>query len=274
MTDIQHWSREVAEDPGAPSFVPLARAYRKQGRRTAARNVVLRGLERNPEHVAAHALLALIHVEDGDRQEAGDEWETVLRLDPGNFQASRGLGFLALEQGDLDVARRHLDNAARTRPDDPVVAQARQVLSRRQKGVERGPAHRTARSAFSGNGGREPARLFESLRVDAPFMGALVLDEQGLVLAGSLDLENGRGELLGALLNTAAEEARRTAELLGLGDWDGLLMDCAGATLHLSTVADGAVVLVVARRDAPAGWVVRTATRARALARSFLEGSE
>jgi tetratricopeptide (TPR) repeat protein len=273
MTEIQLWSREVAEDPGAPSFVPLARAYRRQGRRNAARNVVLRGLERNPEHVAAHALLALIRVEDGDRTAAGDEWETVLRLDPGNFEASRGLGFLALERGELDVARRHLDNAARTRPDDPVVAQARQVLTRRQRGVEAASAQRTARPALSSNGGREPARLFDSLRVDAPFMGALVLDEQGLVLAGSLDLGNGRGELLGALLNTAVEEARRTAELLGLGDWDGLLMDCAGATLHLSTVTDGAAVLVAARRDAPAGWVVRVATRARDLARSFLEDS-
>ncbi|NIP83747.1 MAG: tetratricopeptide repeat protein [Gemmatimonadetes bacterium] len=143
MTDIQRWTREVAEDPGAHAFVRLARAYRRQGRRAAARNVVLRGLERNPEHLGGHALLAVIHVEEGDRQLAEDEWETVMRLDPDNFDASRGLGFLALERGELDVARRHLDNAARMRPDDPVVAEARQVRCSAAWRAAIGPRRRT-----------------------------------------------------------------------------------------------------------------------------------
>ncbi|MFO7895206.1 MAG: tetratricopeptide repeat protein, partial [Longimicrobiales bacterium] len=130
--DIERWTREVAENPGAPSFVRLARAYRAQGRREAARTVVLQGLEHSPEHIGAHGLLALIHVEDGERQKAGDEWETMLRLDPGNFDASRGLGFLALERGDLDAARRHLEAAADVRPDDPAVTQALEVLVRRE----------------------------------------------------------------------------------------------------------------------------------------------
>ena len=103
--DLQRWSREVAEDPGAPSFVRLARAYRRQGRRQAARDVVVAGLGRHPEHVDAHALLALLHVESAERERARDEWETVLRLDPGNFDASRGLGFLALRRRRLDAAK-------------------------------------------------------------------------------------------------------------------------------------------------------------------------
>ncbi len=284
MTDIQRWTREVAEDPGAHAFVRLARAYRRQGRRAAARNVVLRGLERNPEHLGGHALLAVIHVEEGDRQLAEDEWETVMRLDPDNFDASRGLGFLALERGELDVARRHLDNAARMRPDDPVVAEARQVLSRLEGGDRTPPADRVGREDggraperdwASGTGtpvgGRDPVHLFDKLTANSPFLGAVVLDAQGLVLAGSLDLGEARAELLGAILNTAVAEARRTTELLGLGAWDGLLMDCADATLHVSALDDETVVLLAAGTDAPAGWIVRTAERARELARSFME---
>ncbi|NIP83746.1 MAG: hypothetical protein GWM90_32760 [Gemmatimonadetes bacterium] len=120
-------------------------------------------------------------------------------------------------------------------------------------------------------GGRDPVHLFDKLTANSPFLGAVVLDAQGLVLAGSLDLGEARAELLGAILNTAVAEARRTTELLGLGAWDGLLMDCADATLHVSALDDETVVLLAAGTDAPAGWIVRTAERARELARSFME---
>lgn len=291
--DLQRWSREVAEDPGAPSFVRLARAYRRQGRRAAAREVVVRGLERNPEHIEAHSLLALIQVEDGDREQARDEWETVLRLAPGNFDASRGLGFLALERNDLDAARRHLDAAARARPDDSTVAQAREVLQRRADrpapvsaaGTSTPPPHRAqdgpggqvATAASLGPGrvaGRDPGRLFEGLEGDAPFLGALVLDEQGLVLAGSLvEGTVGTAELLGALLNGVVEEAHRTAELLRLGEWEGLLVDCEQATLHVAPLQEGAVIVVVAPPRTPAGWVVRAASQAGQLAHRFMEAA-
>lgn len=316
--DIERWTREVAEHPGAASFVRLARTYRAQGRRDAARDVVLQGLEHNPEHIGGHGLLALIHVEDGERQRAGDEWETVLRLDPGNFDASRGLGFLALERNDLPAARRHLERAARSRPDDPAVAQALEVLERREvaagdggsagdearppsgdgsdrsaAGVAADPGAATAgadaagaadRADVDGGAGaagapgrtrgaavRDPARLFADLADDVPFIGAVVLDDQGLVIAGDLRLEGARGELLGALINTAVVEARRTTALLGLDAWNGLLLDCEAATLHVATLPGDAVVLMAVQVDAPAGWAVRTAGRARALAREFLE---
>lgn len=297
--NITRWTREVAENPGAPSFVKLARAYRAQGRRDAARDVVLQGLEHNPEHLAGHGLLALIHVEDGERQKAGDEWQTVLRLDPDNFDASRGLGFLALERGDLADARRHLETAAASRPDDPAVAQALEVLKGREargSGLAAGdtaPPSEVAQPtdsaveerpiADTGSTGipraaspepptvRDPTRLFDVLSGEAPFLGGVVLDEQGLVLAGAVELEGARGELLGALINTAVGEARRTTEMLGLGPWDGMLMDCDEATVHVAKLPDDHVVLLAARPGAPAGWTVRTAERAQSLARGFLE---
>lgn len=324
--NIERWTREVADDPGAASFVRLARAYRAQGRREAARDVVLQGLEHNPEHLGGHGLLALIHVEAGERERAGDEWETMLRLDPDNFDASRGLGFLALERNDLAAARRHLERAARSRPDDPAVTQALQVLERRERaahgesgdggppvdraretdpsgnGAERragrggspsgvgttsgapGVVHRAGRgpaasgraepSAAARTNGvrvRDPARLFDELAEDVPFVGAVVLDDQGLVVAGDIPLEGARSELLGALINTAVVEARRTTAMLGLDGWTGLLLDCDEATLHVAALPDDAVVLLAVRADAPAGWAVRAAARARSLAREFLE---
>lgn len=285
--ELQRWSRDVAEDPGSPSFVPLARAYRRQGRRDAALRVLLRGLERNPEHVDAHALLALLHVDAGEHKLAGDEWEIVLRLDPGNFDASRGLGFLALERGDLKGARRHLQAAARARPDETAVREALEILSRRETAVAgRAPGPGGARPVESGGpapeevarppaardrDGREPSQIFEALGRDAPFLGALLLDRKGLLLAGALADSAGAGaEALGGLLSPAVEEARRTASMLDMGAWEGMMVECDRALLHLAPVGDS-VLLLAARSDAPAGWVVRTAARARELALRFLE---
>jgi tetratricopeptide (TPR) repeat protein len=264
--DLQRWTREVAEDPGAPSFLRLARAYRRQGRRDAARDVVIRGLERRPDHADAHSLLALIHVEQGDLERARDEWETVLALDPGHFEASRGLGFLALERDEMAAARRHLDAALRARPDDATVAQARQLVDRRTGTRPVGSAG-SAPPPSAPN----PARAFDSLRAEGPFLGALVLDDQGLVLAGALEDEpDATAELLGGLFHGVVDEARRTADLVRMGGWQGLTVECDRTTFHLSPLGDGALVVAAPPRT-PAGWVVRVSALARKLADRFVE---
>ncbi|HKJ92507.1 MAG TPA: tetratricopeptide repeat protein, partial [Longimicrobiales bacterium] len=197
--DVQRWSEEVARDPGAPSFVPLARTYRRQGRRDAALRVCLRGLERNPTHVEGHTVLALLYLEAGDREKARDEWATALRLDPGDFEANRGIGFLELERGAFDKAREHLERAAAARPaDQPVQDALRLVRDKEREGKKPG------RGATSAG---DPGRVFASLAGDGPYLGALVLDAQGLVLAGDLEGEARRAEMLGAVLGGALAEA-------------------------------------------------------------------
>jgi predicted regulator of Ras-like GTPase activity (Roadblock/LC7/MglB family) len=139
--DLQRWSEELARNPASLSFLPLARAHRRNGRRDLAERVCVRGLEHHPSHVEAHALLALLHLEAGDRDRAADEWSTVLRLKPGNFEALRGMGFRYLEQNDLARARQHLERAALIRPNDIVVEEALRLLRQRQESeaLEVGP---------------------------------------------------------------------------------------------------------------------------------------
>jgi predicted regulator of Ras-like GTPase activity (Roadblock/LC7/MglB family) len=288
MTDrnIQRWSREVAEDPGAPPFVRLARAYRRQGRRGAARDIVVRGLARNPEHLEGHSLLALMHVEEGDPLRARDEWETVLRLEPGHFDACRGLGFLALERREFHAARRHLEAAARARPADSTVAQALQVLDQKtaaaapppDPGPPPGDHAETPAETPSGAGSAadaapwEPDHLFRPLDGEPCFAGALILDAHGMVLAGALAEEGeDSGALLGALLDGVVAEAGRTTDLVQLGAWQELMVECEKATMHVAPLDDGAVVVSKLRPRTPAGWVVRLAATARGLARRFME---
>lgn len=278
---LQRWSREVAEDPGAPSFVRLARAYRRQGRRTVAREVILRGLERRPDHLAAHSLLAMIHVEEGDHEKARDEWETALRLEPGHFDAALGLGLLALELSQFDGARRYLDMAARARPGDPTVAEARQVLVQRLRTAPTAPPAPGARPAgtptapgtvASRPAWGEPSAVFGSLMTEPSFLGGLVLDANGLVLAGEIKDDDGRvQELFGGLLHAVVREAHRTAALVRLGEWRELMVEAEEAVLHVAPLPHRAVVVLIARPGTQAGWVMRLSGRARELARRFLE---
>lgn len=267
--DVQRWSEEVARDPGAPSFVPLARTYRRQGRHDAALRVLLRGLERNPTHVEAHSTLALVYLETGEREKAWDEWSTALRLDPADFEANRGIGFLHLERGAWQEAVEHLSRAARARPADQAVADAFRLARQKISGDPRAVPAQPAPAV----GASDPAILFEELEGDAPFLGALLLDEQGLVLAGRLvEGERQRGEVLGAVLGGALEEAGRAALHLKLGSWHGLMLESGEAMIHVAPAGEDVSVLVAVRTGTPAGWVVRTAKRAGALARTFLEG--
>lgn len=331
--DLQRWSDEVARDPGALSFLPLAEAYRRQGRREAALRVCLRGLDRHPTHVEAHALLGKLYLEREDHERAADEWATVLRLDPQHFEAHRGLGFADLERGALGGAERHLSRALELKPGDPTVLAALDLLRQRRERQPNGagpgaagprspsragspgvasatasggqplgrplaprpvppyprraasPPPRPTAVATEAAGAAEaanakaveapvhdPARLFEPLAGETPFRGALVLDAQGLVLAGALAPDiAARGAGLGAALGPAIEEAVRTAALLDLGRWKGVLLETGEATLHVTALDEDCVVVLVLSRDAPAGWVMRAAQRATQIAKHFLE---
>jgi tetratricopeptide (TPR) repeat protein len=325
QADVRRWSDEVARDPKSLSFLPLARAYRKLGLRDAALQLCLRGLEAHPAHIDAHSLLALLYLEAGEHTRAADEWSMVLRIDPDNFEALRGLGFCYLEQDQMSRARQMLERAALQRPTDNTVQEALRLLGTRQELQEQGlarthgeltaddpweipeavaappaerpaaaappiaapavvtpprapqaapasphvsapaqapaPVQRTSVQAESPVSlSTDPTQLFDDLLAAGPLLGALLVDAQGLVLAGRLGQGvGGDAEVLGAVVGGAIGEAGRTAHHLALGAWRGILLEAEQALLHLAPVGETAIVVLAARRNTPAGWMMRTA---------------
>jgi predicted regulator of Ras-like GTPase activity (Roadblock/LC7/MglB family) len=376
QADLQRWSEEVARDPASLAFLPLARAYRRQGQREAARQLCIRGLENYPTHAEAHSLLALLYLEDGQRTKAADEWSMVLRIDPNHFEALRGIGFCYLEQDQLSRARQALERAALLRPADAAVQEALKVLGTRQELHAGGahtnaspddmidgsdvtvtqteasdatndaapsepsqpapiaeefdepwaqspastptmpaasmtpavnaappsiasnaavvqhpiaqqilgtqapatPSHTTAAAqpaahTVSAALPADPALLFESMLGAGPMLGVLLLDAQGLVMAGGFgDGSLGNADTLGATLGPAISEAARTVSLLALGEWRGMLLEAGTAVLHVSPVSNGqGFVLIAAKRNAPTGWVLRSAAQAVEIAARYVE---
>jgi tetratricopeptide (TPR) repeat protein len=121
---LRRWQEEVARDPGADAFVPLADLYRAQGRLDIALRVCWRGLERNPEHVEGHYLLGRIYRESDEAERAYDEWDIALGLEPSHLPSRRAMGLLCLERGQMAEAETHLRKALEVEPDDPRLLRA------------------------------------------------------------------------------------------------------------------------------------------------------
>ncbi len=235
----------MVRDPGAASFLHIARAYRRSGRRDAARAVALRALELEPTSVEGRELLALLHLEAGEHELAGAEWNTVLAHDPRSFEAHRGLGFLALEHGRLADARDHLGSAAALRPGDVIVRQALDLLEERT--AADGAAVPSAESETLGSRVRGPIQDFMR---ETGVRTVLVLNRSGQLLAHQgFDL---RYDVRSVATLTAAAHAsaHALAEITGADRWTHLHhtghekqlfltpFQAAGRSLVLVAIAD------------------------------------
>lgn len=288
---VRQWSEEVAADPASLSFLPLARAYREQGRRDAALKLCIRGLEKHPDNVEAHYLLGLLYREGGDTLKAFDEWDIALALDPEHAGSRREIGLVAHERGDHAIAVRHLERALETDAFDQEVRGALEESWARTNGGRGGsaspldtPARVAPPSAPAPVPNRPAApvaesvdphfdaatREFAALAGERGIVGAVLLDDQGFVLAGQMTVGGvDRGPEIAAVLSGASSEAGRALGHLGLGAWKGILVETPDAVVRLAPAGEG-MIAVAGRREVPTGWTLRIAARARDAALRFL----
>jgi len=304
---LRQWSEEVAADPGASAFLPLAQHYREAGRADAALRLVVRGLERRPHDVEAHYLLGQLYRDTGDQVKAFDEWDIALALAPEHHGARRQLGFLCHERGDLDAAERHLEKALEGDFEDEEVRRLLEELhaARRERrpvrrpaaaapapaapptevaapvppavasAAETTPSAAASPPAVSASAAASPFDTLESelraVGAERGMIGAVMLDPQGYVVAGEMQAGGrDRGPEIAAVLSPAHAEAERAVRHLKLGGWKGILVETPDAVIRLTPTPDGGMVAVAGRRDVPMGWVLRVAARARDAAARFV----
>lgn len=286
---VRQWSEEVAADPASLSFLPLADAYRAQGRHDAALKLCVRGLEKHPDHVQAHYLLGLLYREGGDLLKAFDEWDIALALDPEHAGSRREIGLAAHARGEHAIAVRHLERALETDAFDQEVRTALEDAWARThggRGASPAPAAPPARTAPAPAPPAAPAPVedaapadtrfdtatseFAALSAERGIVGAVLLDDQGFVLAGQMNVAGvDRAPDVAAVLSGASAEAERALGHLGLGAWKGILVETPDAVVRLAPAGEG-MIAVAGRREVPTGWTLRVAARARDAALRFL----
>jgi tetratricopeptide (TPR) repeat protein len=289
--DIRRWSEELAANPGSKVFLPLGEALRVRGQVDLARRVAIRGLERHPYDADAHDLLGRIHLDSGETEKAIDEWEAALRCTPGHGGALKGMGFICFQQGRLVDAEEYLTQAAAADPDgtdERIASGLARVRAELQRNTPPSAPMSVAngnRAVANGKNGHAPTEervVNEHLTGDARFLftdlvsvgdqAALLLDREGLVLAGTYVVSGGVdvSQEVGAALTGISDEARRAMRHLGLGDWSSIVFESEAARVAMAPAPEDGIVLVAAAPAMPHGLVRRVLDRVAARARAWL----
>ena len=271
MTDpIRELTAQLASDPQSLVFLELGEALRTRGQPAAAYKVARMGVNRYPELAASHDLLARVLADQGDRHAAAEAWRRVLELAPGHIGANKGLAFLAFRAGDPEGALPFLESALGAAPDDEGLA----VAVKRVRTALDGAAARAASaaeaaqvhppSALRGAEGFEP---FEEAR------GVVLLDTQGLRLAGTLEAPDGSdvSDAVAAHLQGVSREASRAARLLDLGAWESVTAESPDGHLLVLPPTQSTVLLLLRDARVPVGRLGLMAEQAARAARSWLE---
>jgi len=292
--DIRRWSDELARTPASMVFLPLGEALRTRGQTGVALRVAMRGLERHPYDADAHDLLARIYVDRGETEKALDEWDAAIRCTPGHAGALKGMGFVCFNQGRLVDAERYLAEAAAANPEDDGLTLALQRVrdeiasATPEPAPIAAPADPVTDHASNGNGAppsdvafaegdaqfepSDPRQLFADL-IGVADQAALLLDEDGLVLAGQYVVAGGQdvGAEVGAALSGISDEARRAMRHLPLGDWRTIIFETPAATVVMTPAPGDGLALVAAAPEVPSGLVRRALESVSQRAKRWME---
>lgn len=299
--DIRLMSELLAADPGSLVFLQLGEALRRKKQLDLAWRVATRGADRHPQRADARDLVARIAADRSDFARARTEWETALELSPGHPAAQKGLGFLLFAQGHHAEAEQLLSAAAAADPSDTSLAGALERLraasseylsERPTVAVEARNSDGTRASVMTQTAGASrPGRITQALAAPIPFAptpvdarelfdevlpdrthAALLLDDQGLVVAGHYRGPDGRdvAEDVGAQLSGVSDEAARAMKHLGLGAWRHISFEAQSASVAMAPSGTG-VLLVAAPRSVPLGFLRRVLDRSLERARKWME---
>jgi tetratricopeptide (TPR) repeat protein len=293
--DIRRWSDELARNPASMVFLPLGEALRTRGQAGVALRVAMRGLERHPYDADAHDVLARIYVDRGETEKALDEWDAAIRCTPGHPGALKGMGFVCFNQGRLADAERYLAEAAAASPEDEGLATAlrrvrEEIASANHASPSANEADPAPVAVVNGetNGhaapvvvvaeadtnfdASDPRLLFADL-IGVADQAALLLDEDGLVLAGQYVVSGGHdvGAEVGAALSGISDEARRAMRHLPLGDWRTIIFETPAATVVMTPAPQDGLALVAAAPEVPSGLVRRALESVSQRAKQWME---
>lgn len=278
--EIRRWSDELARDPDSLVFLPLGETLRRQGQLELALKIATRGLERHPHNPDAHDLLARIEVDRGQLQRAFDEWDMVLRLTPGHLGAFKGMAFVRFQQGRTDEAEELLKRAAEHGGDAEVTAALANLRGAGRSGVARdgvtrgapdNGAHHAPPATHHAIAPNDPRALFAEILGEHE-QTALLLDDQGLVLAGIYIGEDGAdvGAEVGAELSGVTEAARRASKHLDIGEWRSIVLETEVATVMMAPSSGDGLLVVAASKSTPLGLVRRVLDRCLERAHQWL----
>jgi tetratricopeptide (TPR) repeat protein len=116
--DIERLQHKIAKDPDSKLFVPLAEEYKKAGMVDEAINILVQGLEKQPNYLSARVSLGKIFMGKGLLNEAKDEFQKVISIISDNLYAHKKLAEIYRELGERDKTINELKIVLNLNPAD------------------------------------------------------------------------------------------------------------------------------------------------------------
>jgi predicted regulator of Ras-like GTPase activity (Roadblock/LC7/MglB family) len=180
------------------------------------------------------------------------------------------MGFVCFQQGRLSQAEEYLSAAAAQGDVDEQVARALAHVREARREVSERPRDP---SRLPSGTSHDPRFLFADVLSEAE-QTALLLDREGLVLAGAYVAWDGRdvGQEVGAELSGVTDAARRATRHLALGDWTSIVFETEDAVVAMAPSASDGLLVLATSRATPLGLVRRLLDRCTERARRWLGG--
>jgi tetratricopeptide (TPR) repeat protein len=114
---LSTFARSLEIDPGnAMTFENIGAVHLDAGRLPDAKRAFERAIASNAESSQAHSGLAMVAIRQGDRKTAISRWERAVTLQPSNFDALYDLSVQLAQDGQIDAAKRYMEQFVRTAP--------------------------------------------------------------------------------------------------------------------------------------------------------------
>ncbi len=131
--EIDKLKKKVEKNPKSKLFVPLAEAYKQRDMIDEAIEVLLKGINDQPEYTSAGVALGKIYLDKEMLTEAREEFEKVIRQIPDNLLAHKRLAYIYEEQGEHDMAVDKYQTVLDLSPNDVDAAEALESLKSRSQ---------------------------------------------------------------------------------------------------------------------------------------------
>ncbi len=135
--DIERLKEKINKDPNSKLFVPLAEEYKKAGMFDEAIDVLIKGLERQPNYLSARVSLGKIYTERGMLNEAKNEFEKVISSIPENLYAHKKLAEIYKSLGEKDKAIKEFKAVLRLNPMDEWAVANLAEIEREEQATEK-----------------------------------------------------------------------------------------------------------------------------------------
>lgn len=118
LKDIEYFSKKLEENPKSKVFMPLAMAYLKLEKYDETIEICTKGLDNNPDYIAAKTILAQAFLGKGMLNEAKGLLLEVATFSKDNHRANKLLGEIYRAEGNIEKAIYYYRTAALNSPED------------------------------------------------------------------------------------------------------------------------------------------------------------